>query len=145
MNIITKKFLKSNIIRFTHRNFTCSKSTDYSEGYSTRSQKELKKPKKGFQRPPPMYGFKREVVPSDLSSKPVNNKPLTMYGFKREVVPSDFKPKKNFYDCENEKWFPDQLNSGETWKDKIVHEDGHGKNMFHPKYGNSFWDPHNYN
>lgn len=128
MNIITKRFLKSNIIRFTHRNFACSKSTDYSEGYPTNSEEELKKTKKGFQRPPSMYGFKREVVASDFQPKKLEKK-----------------LKKNKFDCENEKWFSEQLKSGEIWRDKIVHEDGHGKNMFHPKYGNSFWDPQNYN
>ena len=128
MDIITKRFLKSNIIRISYRNVASSKTTDYSEGYSTNSEKEFKKPKKGFQRPPPMYGFKREVVDSDFQPAKLEKK-----------------LKKNNFDCEDEKWFSEQLSSSETWRDNIVHENGHGKNMFHPKYGNSFWDPHNYN
>jgi pyocin large subunit-like protein len=122
MNKLTATFSKLPITKWTLRHLT-TKSTDFSEGYDTKKE-ECKKTKKGFQRPPPMYGFKREVVPSDFD---IN------------------KPKKNNFNCENEKWFPEQLKSGETWRDNIVHEDGHGKNMFHPKYGNSFWDPHNYN
>ena len=72
-----------------------------------------------------------------------NDKIIHSGGFKRDH--DDNETKKSFFDCEDEKWFPEQLNSGETYRTNIVHEDGHGKNMFHPKYGNSFWDPHNYN
>ena len=58
---------------------------------------------------------------------------------------SNTKKKKSFYDCENEKWFSEQLNSGENYKDKIVDDRGNGSILFPYKYGNSFWDPHNYN
>lgn len=93
------------------------KATTYNEGYSTKKEPQGKIVHSG--------GFKRDHDDSEIRLK-VNKK-------------------KNPYDCENEKWFPEQLNSGETYRTNIVHEDGHGKNMFHPKYGNSFWDPHNYN
>ena len=122
MNRLRTTFSKLPITKWTWRNFTI-KSTDFSEGYATKKVEEEKK-KKGFQRPPPQYGFKREVVESDF--EPV-------------------KWQKNKYDCEDEKWYSEQLSSNENYKDKIVHEEGHGKNMFFPKYGNSFWDPHNYN
>lgn len=64
-------------------------------------------------------------------------------GFKRDH--DDKETKKSFYNCENEKWFPEQLNSGENYKDKIVDDRGNGRILFPYKYGNSFWDPHNYN
>ena len=118
MNKFIMQYSRLPITKWTWRNFA-TKPTDYSECYATK-----KEVRKGFQRPPPQYGFKREVVESDFE-------PL--------------KWQKNKYDCGDEKWFSEQLKSGETWRDNIVHEDGHGKNMFHPKYGNSFWDPHNYN
>ena len=119
MNKLITQFSKLPIItKWTWRNFA-TKPTDYSECYATK-----KEVRKGFQRPPPQYGFKREVVESDFNT---------------------LKWQKNKYDSGDEKWFSEQLKSGETWRDNIVHEDGHGKNMFHPKYGNSFWDPHNYN
>jgi hypothetical protein len=125
MNKLTTQISRLPITKWTLRNFT-SKSTDYSEGYTTMPTQINKSefPRKGFQRPPPVYGFKREVVESDFE-------PL--------------KWQKNKYDSGDEKWFSEQLGSGETWRDNIVHEDGYGKNMFYPKYGNSFWDPHNYN
>jgi hypothetical protein len=64
-------------------------------------------------------------------------------GFKRDH--DDKETKKSFFDCENEKWFPEQLNSGENYQDKIVDDRGDGSKLFPYRYGNSFWDPHNYN
>mgnify|MGYP006083308023 CR=1 FL=1 len=123
MNKLTTQFSRLPITKWTLRNFT-AKSTDFSEGYFTKKEEVKKEMKKGFQRPPPQYGFKREVVESDFDA---------------------IKWNKNKYNCGDEKWFSEQLSSNENYKDKIVHEEGHGKNMFYPKYGNSFWDPHNYN
>ncbi len=72
-----------------------------------------------------------------------HNKIIHSGGFKRDH--DDNETKKSFFDCEDEKWFPEQLNSGENYKDKIVDDRGNGTVLFPYRYGNSFWDPHNYN
>ena len=63
-------------------------------------------------------------------------------GFKRDH--NDKEIKKSPFDCENEKWFSEQLNSGENYKDKIVDERGDGNKLFPYKYGSSIWDPEKY-
>ena len=101
----------------TSRRLISVKASSYSEGYSTMKKDQQKK-----------------IVHSG--------------GFKRDHDDSDFelniKKKKSFYDCENEKWFPEQLNSGENYKDKIVDDRGDGNKLFTYKYGSSIWDPEKY-
>lgn len=72
-----------------------------------------------------------------------NDKIIHSGGFKRDH--DDNETKKSFFDCDDEKWFPEQLNSGENYKDKIIDNRGDGNVLFPYRYGNSFWDPHNYN
>ncbi len=93
------------------------KATSYSEGYSTMKKDKQKKIVHSG-------GFKRDHDESDLEL--------------------NIKKKKSFYDCENEKWFPEQLNSGENYKDKIVDDRGDGNKLFAYKYGSSIWDPEKY-
>lgn len=95
-----------------------SKATDYNESYSTKKEEK-------------------------------HGKIIHSGGFKRDHDDSEIKPKakkkKSPFDCEDEKWFPEQLNSGENYKDKIIDDRGNGTVLFPYRYGNSFWDPHNYN
>lgn len=60
----------------------------------------------------------------------------TEYGFKREIVASDFITKKD------KKKSTDGNNNSKK-KKKINNNEG-GKELFWPKYGNSFYDPHSY-
>ena len=93
------------------------RATEYTEGYSTNKEEQ-------------------------------NDKIIHSGGFKRDHDDSEIRlkviKKKNPYDCENEKWFPEQLNSGENYKDKIIDNRGDGNVLFPYRYGNSFWDPHKY-
>ena len=52
-------------------------------------------------------------------------------GFKRDH--DDNETKKSFFNYDDEKWFSEQLSSGETYRTNIVHKNGYGKIMFRPK------------
>ena len=67
----------------------------------------------------------RNICKFAIRSYSTFKRPPPEYVFKRPVVPSDFeKPKfsESKYDCENEKWTTT------------------GKEMFKPKYGNSYYE-----
>ena len=59
-------------------------------------------------------------------------------GFKRNHTDNETRSE---YNCENEKWFSKQLNSGEKYDvlNNIVNEDGYDSTLFPYKYGNSFY------
>lgn len=58
----------------------------------------------------------------------------TEYGFKREIVASDF------ITAEHKKKYKKKSNKSQ--KDQKLDNDG--KELFWPKYGNSFYDSHSY-
>ena len=69
----------------------------------------------------------RNICKFAIRSYSTFKRPPPEYIFKRPVVPSDLEMPENLqntnkYDCENEKW----MNSG--------------KEMFKPKYGNSYYE-----
>ena len=64
-------------------------------------------------------------------------------GFKRDH--DDSETRKSVLDCKNEQWYPTQLNSNEDYKNMKLGNEGDGSKLFPYRYGNSFWDPHNYN
>ncbi len=141
-------YLRLPVTKWTYRSFG-AKASDFTEGYATGPHEVAESEEKESH----TWGSISEKDTSfGCTESKINhfNTPSPTYGFKREVVPSDFnsdKRNRNGFHWEDEKWFSRKLSSEENYQDlnNIVNEDGHGKNMFFPKYGNSFWDPQNHN
>jgi hypothetical protein len=117
----------NNLIRMTkfglknrlNRIFT-SKATYYSESYST--------------------AFPTYTVHSNQYNNNKKNEITHTGGFKRDHEDQETKKP-----CSDEKWFSTQLSSYEDYKTMKIGNEGNGSKLFPYKYGNSFWDPHNYN
>jgi hypothetical protein len=116
--------VKFGINKRSNRIFT-TKATDYSESYST-----------AF----PSYTVHSKQYTRDNNKE--KEKIVHSGGFKRNHDDTEIKSK---LDSKNEQWYPTQLNSNEDYKNMKLGDEGNGSKIFPYKYGNSFWDPHNYN